>query len=170
MALFALSGMVFVTLSPTKDYIGMKHSLLLFIGLMIGSLSYAQEHAKAVVNYAEDNLGKKIDRGECWDLIAFALDHSGAEWEMPFDFGEKIDYKKDEILPGDIISFDGVKFENENGYSTFPTHYAIVYKVVDKDHITILHQNHNNKRVVQTLDLNLSELKKGKLQFYRVRE
>lgn len=148
----------------------MKQILLLCLLLIIGISNFSQDKAKAVVDYAEANLGKKIDRGECWDLVAFALDNSGAEWQMPFDFGEKLDYKKDQIKPGDIISFDGVKFENENGYQNFPMHYAIVYKVTDKDHITILHQNHNNKKVVQTLDLNLTELKKGKMQFYRVRE
>ncbi|MCB9189293.1 MAG: CHAP domain-containing protein [Flavobacteriales bacterium] len=148
----------------------MKQTLLLLTGLFISTLMFSQAKAKAVVDYAVENLDKKIDRGECWDLIAFALDHAEAKWEMPFDFGNKIDYKKDALQPGDIISFDGVKFENENGYMTFPMHYAIVYKVVDKDHITILHQNHNNKKVVQTLDLTLSDLKKGTMQFFRVRE
>lgn len=152
------------------NYRSMNRSLLLLIGLLIGISGFTQEKAKAVVDYALDNMGKKIDRGECWDLVAFALNHSGTEWEMPFDFGEKIDYKKDDMAPGDIISFDGVKFESEFGYTTFPIHYAIVYKVADKDHITILHQNHNNKKVVQTLDLTLSDLKKGEMQFYRVRE
>lgn len=133
-------------------------------------MSYSQEKAKAVLAYAEDHMGKKIDRGECWDLVAFALNHAEAEWEMPFDFGDKIDYKKDELQPGDVISFDGAKFERDNGYVSFPMHYAIVYKVIDKDHITIIHQNHNNKKVVQTLDLKLSELTKGKMQFFRVRE
>lgn len=148
----------------------MKRALLIFIGLAIGIAGYTQEKAKAVVDYAVENMGKKIDRGECWDLIAFALDNSGAEWQMPFDFGDEFDYKTEDIQPGDIIAFDGVKFENENGYTSFPVHYAIVYKVADKDHITIIHQNHNNKKVVQTLDLNLADLKKGKMQFYRVRE
>lgn len=148
----------------------MKHLLLLFIGLAIGFSGHTQDKAKAVVDYAVNNMGKKIDRGECWDLIAFALDNANAEWQMPFDFGDEFDYKTEEIQPGDIITFDGVKFESENGYVSFPMHYAIVYEVKDKDHITIIHQNHNNKKVVQTLDLNLADLKKGKMQFYRVRE
>ena len=148
----------------------MKQITLLLFGLIIIFNALSQEKAKAVVDYAVDNMGKKIDRGECWDLIAFALDNANADWQMPFDFGDKIDYQKDDILPGDIISFDGVKFESENGYMTFPMHYAIVHKVIDKDHITIIHQNHNNKKVVQTLDLTLSDLKKGKMQFFRVRE
>lgn len=148
----------------------MKQLFLLTIFLVFGLSNYSQTKAKGVVDYAVDNMGKKIDRGECWDLVAFALNDVNAEWGSPFDFGDKIDYKKDELQPGDIISFDGVKFVSDNGYQTFPMHYAIVYKVVDKDNITILHQNHNNKKVVQTLDLNLSELKKGKIQFFRVRE
>ncbi|WP_258542876.1 CHAP domain-containing protein [Parvicella tangerina] len=148
----------------------MKHTLLIVLSLFVGSISYGQEKANGVVEYAVDHLGKKIDRGECWDLVAFALDDVEAEWQSPFDFGEKINYKTTALQPGDIISFDGVKFESDNGYVTFPMHYAIVYKVTDKDHLTILHQNHNQKKVVQTLDLNLADLKKGKIQFYRVRE
>lgn len=138
--------------------------------LIIGFSTFAQEHAKAVVKYAVDNLGKKIDRGECWDLVAFALDNSGATWSMPFDFGDQYDYKSETIQVGDIISFDGVRFENDQGYTTFPMHYAIVHEVIDKNKIVIIHQNHNNKKVVQTLEINLADLKKGTMQFYRVRE
>ncbi|MCB9197066.1 MAG: CHAP domain-containing protein [Flavobacteriales bacterium] len=143
----------------------------LFILFLIPSvlLSTAQTKAELIVEYAVKNLGKKVDRGECWDLVAFALDNAKAEWQMPFDFGDKFDYQKETIKPGDIISFDNVRFESDNGYMTFPMHYAIVYKVIDKDHIEILHQNHNNQRVVQTLTLDLTTLKKGKMQFYRAR-
>lgn len=147
----------------------MKRILFLALSLFLGTLIYAQDKPQVIVDYAVENMGKKIDRGECWDLVAFALNHAVADWQMPFDFGDEIDYKTEELKPGDIISFDGVRFENKNGYTTFPMHYAIVYKVIDKDHITILHQNHNNKKVVQTLDLNLADLKKGKIQFHRVR-
>lgn len=126
--------------------------------------SFSQNKNEAIVAYAKKQMGKKVDRGECWDLVAFALDNVKAEWKAPYDFGKEI---KSKILPGDIIRFDNVKFESKNGYMTFYEHYAIVYEVIDDDHIVIAHQNHNNKRVVQLLDITLSDKKKGKISFYR---
>ena len=135
-------------------------TLVLFLSLGIN----AQSKNDAIVNFAKSNMGKKVDRGECWDLISFALNDAKAEWKAPFDFGKEI---KSNFQAGDIIRFENVKFENKNGYMTFPEHYAIVYEVKDKDHIVIAHQNHNNKKVVQILEITLSDKSKGKMTFYR---
>lgn len=148
----------------------MKIHFIFILSFLLALGSYGQSKSEAIVKYAENNMGKKIDRGECWDLVAFALDDANVEWEKPFGFGTPIDVKSTSLLPGDIISFDGVKFESENGYQSFPMHYAIVYKVIDKDHLVIMHQNHNNKKVVQTLDLDLTKQTKGKMKFFRVKE
>ncbi len=141
-------------------------SIILYISLFLGTFISIQGQQKneSIVTYAKTNLNQKIDRGECWDLIAFALNDAKANWNAPFEFGKVI---KSDYLPGDIIRFENVKFESENGYMTFPEHYAILYEVKDKNKIVIAHQNHNNKRVVQLLDLNLSEKVKGKITFYR---
>ncbi len=145
----------------------MKNLISLFCLLICFNItSIAQDKNQAIVDFAKKQMNKKVDRGECWDLVAFALNDAKAEWKAPFDFGKLI---KTGLIPGDIIRFENVRFENENGYMTFPEHYAIIYEVKDKDHIVIAHQNHNNKRVVQLLDITLSDKKKGKMTFYRAR-
>jgi signal peptidase I len=145
----------------------MKHIIsILILALCFNLSSFAQKKNDAIIAYADKQMGKKVDRGECWDLIAFALNDVKAEWKAPFDFGKEI---KSNLIPGDIIRFENVKFEHEFGSMTFPDHYAIVYEVKDKDNIVIAHQNHNNKRVVQLLDIKLSDKKKGKMTFYRAK-
>ena len=106
----------------------------LFMG-MFQNLT-AQDKNKSIVAYVNKNLNKKIDRGECWDLVAFALNEAKADWKAPFDFGDEIKYPKADLKPGDIISFENVKFEFDGGYVTFPQHYAIVYEVKNKNNQT----------------------------------
>src|SRR4051812_6439423 len=48
-----------------------------------------------VYSFVKSSLGKKIGRGECWDLAAQALDKAGASWDGQFGFGDKIDPLKD---------------------------------------------------------------------------
>ena len=83
-----------------------------------------------VIEYCNSQMNKKVDRGECWDLAKHALDHANAKWTPPYTFGEKVNFKKDEIFPGDIIQFVNVKLTFKNGYATYPHHTAIVYEVL----------------------------------------
>jgi hypothetical protein len=117
-----------------------------------------------IVDFSTKSMGKKVDRGECWDLAKFALDYAGAKWEAPFDYGKIVDPKKDTILAGDIIQFEKVK--SSNGIS-FPHHTAIVYKVISSGKYLIAHQNFNYIRKVGTLELDLSLVTKGSIKFYR---
>ena len=117
-----------------------------------------------IIDFTTKSMGKKVDRGECWDLARFALDYAGAKWETPFNFGKIVDPKKDTILAGDIIQFEKVKLSNG---TTFPHHTAIVYKVISSGKYLIAHQNFNNIRKVGTLELDLSLVTKGSIQFFR---
>ena len=47
-----------------------------------------------VFNFCKKSMGKKIDRGECWDLAKFALNHAGAAWKSPYGFGKVVNPKK----------------------------------------------------------------------------
>lgn len=119
---------------------------------------------KKTVEFCTKSMGKKVDRGECWDLAKFALDYAGATWEAPFDFGKIVNPKKDTILEGDIIQFEKVKLSNG---TSFPHHTAIVYKVLSSGKYLIAHQNFNNTKKVSTLELDLSLLTKGSITFFR---
>lgn len=142
-------------------------ALITFIALRLGS--YAQTAGEKVLEFSKKNLGKKIERGECWDLANSALNYANAKWEAPFNFGDKIDYKKQDLLPGDILQFTNVKFVFTNGSASFPKHTAVVYKA-NKNKVTLLHQNFNNKRYVDTLSINFENIKNGKIEAYRPKQ
>lgn len=122
--------------------------------------------ADKIISFSVKNIGKKIDRGECWDLANAALNNAGADWTPPFGFGDKIDYKTQLLQPADILQFSNVKFIFKNGSATFPKHTAIIYKA-NKHTVTLLHQNFNNKRYVDTLTISLDNMKNGKIEAYR---
>jgi hypothetical protein len=56
-----------------------------------------------IVEYVNTVIGKKVGRGECWDLANEALTYANARWEFPTKFGRAIDYKKEQVLAGDLI-------------------------------------------------------------------
>ena len=122
---------------------------------------------KKIVKYVDSVMGNKVARGECWDIVKGAMDASGAEWESPEGFGEKIDPKNDEIMPGDIIAFRNASWSTGmTKWHTGPQHYAIVYEVKSDNRMMIAHQNINNKKKVMLTELALKGAK-GKITFYR---
>jgi hypothetical protein len=123
---------------------------------------------KKIVAFCDKNMGKKVGKGECWDLAADALNEVAAQWTSPYEFGKIIDNKKDIVFPGDIIQFEGVKLVYpDKSWKSFPKHTAIIYKVINKGEYTIAEQNSNGKRFVVLSDINLNYLEKGKYQIYR---
>ena len=127
-----------------------------------------------VLKFAEEKLGKKVDRGECWDLAKYVLDKSNSDWKPLYDFGKIVDRNNETVFPGDIIQFEGVKIERkQNGktvyYETFEHHTAIVYSVDSKDEIKLIHQNTGQfGRKVGVTNFNFSEItKKKSLTIYR---
>jgi hypothetical protein len=119
-----------------------------------------------IVEFSLKNLGKKIDRGECWDLANAALNYAGADWEPPLKFGDKIDYQSVGLKPADVLQFSNIKMKFPNGSMSFPKHTAIVYKAKNKQ-VTLLHQNFNNKRYVDTLTISLDYIKAGTIEAFR---
>lgn len=124
------------------------------------------EIQREVVNFAADNIGKRIGRGECWDLADQALRAAGAEPPRGYTFGTQIPLS--EIQPGDILQFTSARFD-EPGYWTImgmPNHTAVVHAVGDT-RAFILQQNFDGKRHVTTYDLNLNNLTSGSLEAFR---
>jgi hypothetical protein len=75
--------------------------LILFIGLL--PLETFPPTNIKIVEYVNTVIGKKVGRGECWDLANEALTYANARWEFPTKFGRPIDYKKEQVLAGDLI-------------------------------------------------------------------
>lgn len=124
------------------------------------------EIQREVVNFAADNIGKRIGRGECWDLADQALRAAGAEPPRGYTFGDRIPLN--EIQPGDILQFTSARFD-EAGYWTImgmPNHTAVVHAVGDT-RAFILQQNFDGKRYVTTYDLNLNNQTSGQIEAFR---
>lgn len=124
------------------------------------------EIQREVVNFAADNVGRRVGRGECWDLADQALRAAGAEPPRGYTFGDRIPLS--EIQPGDILQFTSARFD-EPGYWTImgmPNHTAVVHAVGDT-RAFILQQNFNGQRHVTPYDLNLNNLTSGRLEAFR---
>ena len=147
----------------------MKKLFLILIGTITFSSFQTVPVAGKIMQFCKSNMGKKVDRGECWDLVFAALNSAGADWSAPFNFGDKIDYKKENLKPADILQFTNVKFMFPNRSMSFPKHTAFVSKA-NGSSILVYHQNFNNNRFVDTLTINLENIKNnknGKIDAYR---
>ena len=156
--------------------------LLAFLTFSLLSLSLAAQFAapcsevpainQQILDVLKPYIGKKIDRGECWDAAKLALDKVNADWDGLYKFGRVIDTKKECIQPGDIVQFEKAEFkiEVENGYTSesFAHHTAIVYAVNGPGELQLMHQNTGyagKKMAVSSLNLNYRT--KGKVTIYR---
>ncbi len=125
-----------------------------------------------IVEFVKSKQGKKVGHGECWDLAAEALTAAGATWDGRYTWGVAIDPLKDSVLPGDVVQFENVIFEWEEGNSVnreaMGHHTAVIIEVKAPGVFVIAHQNFGpNGRKVGTTDLVLARKKKGKLTVYR---
>lgn len=167
-------------------------SLILSILIIFSSasISFAEDIEylnDQMLAFANKNMGKKIGRGECWDLVAGELRALGANWDGRFTFGKKIgggnvkglkmetDF---EIKPGDIIQFRQVKTSWKKTYPDgrrawgsetlgMPDHTAIVKEFDGKTIIKLLHQNVNGKRYIVETNFETADVKSGTYIIYR---
>jgi signal peptidase I len=133
--------------------------------------AHAQDTIKTVpskvLSFCEKNMGKKVGKGECWDLAKEALDFASAEWTPPYLFGKKLT-KKELVKAGDIIQFENVKIiYPDKSWKELPHHTAIIYKVISPGKYIIAEQNANNKKMVILSEIDLNYLKKGQFTVFR---
>ena len=154
--------------------------IFLTLSIFISGLAISQDMdlflppANAIViDYVNRNIGKKVDRGECWDLAAQALIHANAKHPDTYVFGRAL-RKGEEVYPGDIVQFKDAKIkmelEKEDGYIVIdiPHHTAVVYEVLSPLNFRMADQNNgiSGKKVsVNRIDLNAIE--KGTYIIYR---
>lgn len=86
---------------------------------------------RKIIQWVESKFGQKIDRGECWDVVAKGMEAAGTKLgpEGGFDFGRKLE-EGETPFPGDPIA------------TKDRSHTMISYYSGD-DVVTILHQNWN---------------------------
>ena len=112
------------------------------------------------------------DLGECWDLIAQALDDNNATWDGRYTFGLAVSMDSRCVYPGDIVQFKNVVISYEVGNNrfieTYKHHTAIVDEVLSNGCWVLLHQNTSEfGRRVDRSSICLHHLKKGKIKVYR---
>lgn len=150
---------------------------LIAICLIIGRfLAYSQDSLpelnKQVIEIVKTTIGKKVDRGECWDLANKVLTELKADWDLKNKYGNLVNYKKETVYPGDIIQFEGVKVKYKKGNATYTEtmehHTAVVYRVISPGVFELAHQNTGfSGRKVGLSNLDISTIIKGKMSIYR---
>jgi hypothetical protein len=130
------------------------------------------EMNQQIITFVKSKIKTKVGTGECWDLAAEALKIVDASWDMKYDFGREINYKKEIVFPGDIIQFENVilKYEMDGKKYTekMSHHTAIIFEVKDKTNFTIAHQNNGySGKKVGVSPLDLTTQTKGKFKIYR---
>jgi hypothetical protein len=146
--------------------------LLIFLTFFLNAQNNIPELNKEIIKYVESVIGTQVDRGECWDLANQALTKVGADWDLEYQYGKKIDPKEDRVYPGDLIQFENVKVKYTKGNATYTEimehHTAIVYKVLDKGVYELAHQNTEfSGRKVGLSKLDIKTVVHGKMMFYR---
>jgi hypothetical protein len=149
-------------------------TLLFFLLCTTASLAPAQEPSinACIIEHVDRWAGKRIGRGECWDLAAAALDSCHADWDHALGYGRRFDPAKEPVLPGDIVQFEGAEFrwtsDGSTNLITMPHHTAIIHKVLAEGHYTIAHQNMQGiGRKVGFGELVLAHRVKGRIVFHR---
>ncbi|MDF2451300.1 MAG: hypothetical protein K0S26_804 [Bacteroidota bacterium] len=125
-----------------------------------------------VLSFVKSKIGKKVDRGECWDFAAEALRNVNAKWDNHYKFGREIDFKNEPVFPGDIVQFEGVTLNYEMKGMKYTEkmlhHTAIIYEVFGREEYSIAHQNNGfSGKKVGISPLKLASITKGKIKIFR---
>ncbi len=116
--------------------------------------------------YCRSKMGVQVGNGECWTLADEAFKACGLQrpsGEMRV-WGRLVDWKKEELLPGDVVEYRSAKFQN--GSSTGPEHTSVVTKG-GKRNVMIAEQNWSGNKTVHEAPFNPKELVSGEIMIYR---
>ena len=127
---------------------------------------------KNIITFVKTKIGKKVGKGECWDLAADALNTTNAKWDGNYGFGKEVNYKKECVYPGDIIQFEGVLLKYEIGKNKYTEnlshHTAIIYEVKSKEEFVLADQNTGRSgRKVGVGPFDIKTITKGKFKIFR---
>lgn len=148
-----------------------------------------------VRTFAQENLGKKVDNGECAMLAVLALEAAGAKTTSDYGvLGAGADYKwgtlvgnYEDVQPGDIIQYRDVKLvtktltklpgggtRTSTRTRTYVHHTAIVSWNQGKGKFKVLEQNVGSKgkdeaarKVVREDEIDLKDKTEGTVWIYR---
>ncbi|MEO6305714.1 MAG: hypothetical protein ABIP51_21365 [Bacteroidia bacterium] len=127
---------------------------------------------KQIIAFVKTKIGKKVGKGECWDVAAEALNSTGAKWDGSYVFGKEVNYKKDCVFPGDIMQFEGItlKYDMDGKHymEKMAHHTAIVYEVKGREEFVLADQNTGRSgKKVGLSPFNFVDITKGKFKIFR---
>lgn len=128
---------------------------------------------RTVLQAAISQQGKKVARGECWDLIQFSLNFAHVKWDGFQLFGTPIPFKTACLQVGDVLQFEHVYFAGilSNGmeyWERYEHHFAIIHAVHQDGMIELIHQNTGQfGKVVGISMIQLKDLKTGEISCFR---
>ena len=137
-------------------------SLMFFITLPILAQDESLETSEELVNYCIKYHDKKVGRGQCTDLVFYALSDLN---KSLYNDARNVNYTNEELAPGDIVHLQWKKGLKEL------QHYMIVMEVIEGTKVKIAHQNFNNQlKVVYTIyDLSYEKnVNKREVTVYRL--
>lgn len=125
-----------------------------------------------IIQFVNNNIGKQVGRGECWDLAAQALEFGKAQHPDTYIFGDELS-TRETIYAGDIIQFENCRIETEGKDGQFVIislehHTAIIYDILGNGKYVIADQNNDfsGKKVgISTIDL--SNVSSGSFKIFR---
>ena len=120
--------------------------------------------AKKIVEFAVQNMGKKIGDGQCWGLANLAYRHAGIRHRGGYVWGRRIHWQTEGVRPGDIIQFANARYPYAY---TDENHTAIILKVAGRSSVKVAHQHWNNIYRVTTTTIPLTYLRSGSQTVYR---
>ena len=120
--------------------------------------------AKKIVEFAVQNMGKKIGDGQCWGLVNLAYRHAGIRHRGGYVWGRRIHWQTEGVRPGDIIQFANARYPYAY---TDENHTAIILKVAGRSSVKVAHQHWNGIYRVTTTTIPLTYLRSGSQTVYR---
>jgi hypothetical protein len=135
-------------------------------------------YANKILQYAQAEIGKKLGRGECTDLVVAALAFAGArpgDTSSPigaYIWGRKINFPTESVQPGDIIQLVNVKLSfnsgGSSGYWETTTQHSAIIETASGLLLHVIGQNAPPGTPVSRQDINLNwHLDRGSYAIYR---
>lgn len=151
----------------------MKKIILLLLLPIMSLAQDTKDNNDVIISYVNQNIGKHIGSGICFDLVDKAIMQVDKKWkdvkrkDHEYEYGKKV--KSSDVKPGDIITLDDVRLPDGRYVAS---HVAIIYKVIDLENriFELVEQNadglptNKTKVIVQQEDIGNA---RGKIKFYR---
>lgn len=144
----------------------MKKTFALLLLLILGSITggseaMGQTHQKDIISFCDANMGKKIGKGLCYELVQGAFRQYIPSYDMGAikkntdRYGKRV--KEAQVQVGDIVLLDGANIE----------HVGIVYKIVDGK-IYVAEQNTKGNLKKSVLEVNVLDQEALKKDYGKV--